>query len=428
MSPKDFASVEFSHFKAKKGKVSVAKRRRKLRFPLVYFLLCVILYVFCIPIFLASSLRSKHKDSIPQRFFASHLSLLVEPHFWFHACSFGEVRSLEPIINAILMRQSDCVILITTITHTGNAEARRLFSDKYPTRVFVKYLPFEIFLPLWQSKLDKLKSLVVMEAELWKMLFFVAKKSGAKTFLLNARISDRSYKSYQRLREFYAGIFKYIDVVLAQSQKDKKRLQSFKSRNVSVFGNLKMLNPPKPTKNYDKPNKLVVLGASTHKGEEECILRAFLQLQKKEPFSLLILAPRHPERFIEVCKMLQSRDVAFARFSQIDGLDSKNASVIVLDTLGELINMYAISDVVVLGGSFVPKVGGHNPLEPAFFGNRLISGKYIFNQQALFACISGAQLIDLNALSNTLLHYKSLPQSSVHFRKNGLEEILILIG
>lgn len=426
MIQKDFMSPSLNA-KPKKDKATKTKRRKKLAFPLAYFLLCVILYIFCLPIFLASSFRSKHKDSIPQRFFASHLSLLVEPHFWFHACSFGEVRSLEPIINALLIQKKDCIILITTITHTGNAEARRLFGDKHPTRVFVKFLPFEIFLPLWQSKLDKLKSLVVMEAELWKMLFFVAKKSGAKTFLLNARISDRSYKSYQRLRGFYAGVFKYIDVVLAQSVKDKKRLELFKSRNISVFGNLKMLNPPKPSKIYQKPDRLIVLGASTHKGEEELILHAFLQFQKIEPHSLLILAPRHPERFIEVCKTLQSRNVDFVRFSQIDEFNVKNATVVVLDTLGELVNIYAISDIVVLGGSFVPKVGGHNPLEPAFFGTRLISGRHIFNQQALFSCVSGAQIIESNALSTTLLHYSSLPYSSVHFRKNGLEEILTLI-
>lgn len=409
------------------SKTNKTRTRKKLGFPYLYFVLCVIIYIFSFPIFLASSFRTKHKDSIPQRFFASHLSLLIEPHFWFHACSFGEVRSLEPIINALLARKQDCVILITTITHTGNAEARRLFGDKHPTRVFVKFLPFEVFLPLWQSKLAKLRSLVVMEAELWKMLFFVAKKSGAKTFLFNARISDRSYKSYQRLREFYAGVFRYIDVVLAQSPKDKKRLGLFKSRNISVFGNLKMLNLPKVSKIYQKPNKLVVLGASTHRGEEELILRAFLQLQKKEPYSLLILAPRHPERFIEVCKMLQTRNVDFVRFSQIESIDFRVASVVVLDTLGELINMYALSDIVVLGGSFVPKVGGHNPLEPAFFGTRLISGRHIFNQQALFACVSGARIVEQNALSATLLDYQSLPHSTVHFRENGLEEILMLI-
>ncbi|WP_394994905.1 lipid IV(A) 3-deoxy-D-manno-octulosonic acid transferase [uncultured Helicobacter sp.] len=400
-------------------------KRYYLHFPYVYMLLCIIVYIVALPFLVASVLRTKHKDSIPQRFFGAHFKLPFKPQYWFHACSFGEVKSLEPIIIALLNRPKPPLVLITTITHTGYAEAHKLFRAAFPAQVCVKFLPFEIFLPLWRRKLTHLKSLVVMEAELWKMLFFIAKSTRAKTFLLNARISDKSQKSYERFGRFYKGIFANIDMVLAQSRKDKKRLQALGARDVSVFGNLKMLNPPKVSRAYHKSAPLIVLGASTHKGEEELVVRSFVEFKRVYPHAQLILAPRHPERFGSVCEMLSKMGLKVTRLSELGS--ELRGEIIVADRLGELVNLYAISDVVVLGGSLVPKVGGHNPLEPAFFGTRLISGKHIFNQQALFACVQNAKLIESSELTHTLLEYEGLPPASVEFRANALEEILTLI-
>ena len=400
-------------------------KRYYLHFPYVYMLLCIIVYIVALPFLVASVLRTKHKDSIPQRFFGAHFKLPFQPQYWFHACSFGEVKSLEAIIIALLNRPTPPLVLITTITHTGYAEAHKLFRAAFPAQVCVKFLPFEIFLPLWRRKLTHLKSLVVMEAELWKMLFFIAKSTRAKTFLLNARISDKSQKSYERFGRFYKGIFANIDMVLTQSRKDKKRLQALGARDVSVFGNLKMLNPPKVSRAYHKSAPLIVLGASTHKGEEELVVRSFVEFKRVYPHAQLILAPRHPERFGSVCEMLSKMGLKVTRLSELGS--ELRGEIIVADRLGELVNLYAISDVVVLGGSLVPKVGGHNPLEPAFFGTRLISGKHIFNQQALFACVQNAKLIESSELTHTLLEYEGLPPASVEFRANALEEILTLI-
>ena len=396
-----------------------------LHFPYVYMVLCILVYIVCLPFLVASVLRKKHKDSIPQRFFGVHFKLPFKPQYWFHACSFGEIKSLEPIILALLDSPKPLRVLITTITHTGYAEAQKLFRARFPAQVCVKFLPFEIFLPLWRGKLSHLKSLVVMEAELWKMLFFIAKSKRAKTLLLNARISDRSQKSYERFRGFYRGIFEYIDMVLAQSSKDKRRLQALGARDVSVFGNLKMLNPPKVSRAYRKIAPLIVLGASTHRGEEELLVRSFVEFKVRYPHAQLILAPRHPERFESVCEMLGKIGLKFARLSDLG--DEIRGEIIVVDRLGELVNLYAISDIVVLGGSLVPKIGGHNPLEPAFFHTRLISGKHIFNQQALFVCVQNAKLIESSELTQTLLEYESLLPASVEFRANALEEILTLI-
>ena len=113
-------------------------------FPYVYMVLCIIVYIVCLPLLVASVLRKKHKDSLPQRFFGVHFKLPFKPQYWFHACSFGEVKSLEPIITALLKDSKQPLVLITTITHTGYAEANKLFKSKFPTQVCVKFLPFEI--------------------------------------------------------------------------------------------------------------------------------------------------------------------------------------------------------------------------------------------------------------------------------------------
>lgn len=362
-----------------------------------------------------SVFRAKHRDSIPARFspFKALKKLEQSPHFWFHACSYGEIKSLEPILKAL--DSKPCTILITTITHTGFNEAKRLSANRQDSSLYimVRYLPFEIFLPFWAKSCKNLQCLVVTEAELWKMLFYVAKSSNAHTLLINARISQRSLASYQRFEWFYQGIFALIDEVLAQSNIDKQRLESLGAKNVSSFGNLKVLNTPALSATYTKPNRPVFCAASTHRGEEELILKNFQALcaivQSQEP-PLLLIAPRHPERFKEVYELTQSF-FQTALFSQ-HKLES-NAQAIVIDTLGELNNLYAISDVVILCGSFMPNIGGHNPLEPAFFHTKLISGEHIFNQYALFEEVENYVLIPPQSLQDTLARWQELPQSSI---------------
>lgn len=379
-------------------------------FPFLYYLACVLLFVVALPFLIVSSFRSKHRDSIPARFFPWHIKKLeYEPYYWFHACSFGEIRSLQPLLSALSTESAP--ILITTITHTGYKEAKRLYEQTYKAPIMVRYLPFEIFLFMWGRHCTKLKTLVVTEAEMWKMLFYFAKSHNARTLLLNARISERSLKSYERFAWFYRGVFALIDEVLAQSHKDKQRLEDLGARSVEVFGNLKTLNTPLLSTHYAKPNLPVFIAASTHKGEELLVLEAFKQY-KDGKNALLLLAPRHPERFKEVYELSKSMFAHTTLFSN-NALEGEG-DVIVVDVLGELNNLYAISDVVILGGSFVKNVGGHNPLEPAFFGARLISGEHIFNQYALFEEVANYVLIPPQSLFDTLNRWESLLPTSLN--------------
>lgn len=402
------------------------------RFPLMYYCACVVLYIIALPFLIVSIFRKKYRSSLPARFFPfmSFHRLKDMPEYWFHACSFGEIRSLAPIIDAL--KTSQKTILITTITHTGFNEAKRLYeypinehNNSHLSRVIVAYLPFEIFLPLWSKKCGKLRTLIVTEAEMWKMLFFLAKSHNAHTLLINARISEHSYKRYAYFTWFYQGIFTLIDEVLAQSHIDKERLIALGASNVEIFGNLKTLNPPTVSTVYTKPQKLVITAASTHKGEESIILEAFKAYKDSNENAILLLAPRHPERFKEVYELSSHQFPQTARFSQVQLESCEAYDVIVIDVLGELNNLYAISDIVILGGSFVKNVGGHNPLEPAFFETRLISGEHIFNQYALFEAVENYVLIPPQSLLDTLMRLQQLPKSRIKAHSKDKLHILL---
>ncbi|MDO5045141.1 lipid IV(A) 3-deoxy-D-manno-octulosonic acid transferase [Campylobacter sp.] len=331
----------------------------------IYYILALIAFIVGALPLIFFSFKSKYKKSIPARFFLVDNPKFDEADIHFHACSFGEIRSIAPLLKKFES------IAVSVITKTGFDEAKKITPN-------TRFLPFEIFLPFW---LKRSKILVIFEAELWLMLVFVAKMKGSRVILINARISDRSYKRYLKFKFLYLEIFKFIDKIYAQSEPDKERLISLGARDVAISGNIKLAFLPKPSRVYEKPSGRVIVLASTHKGEEELLLNS-INLSHSDR---LILAPRHPERFEEAGEILSKfaakNGFEFAKFSKTQDFSAK---CVLVDTMGELVNIYAISDVVILGGSFVPNVGGHNPIEAAQFENSIITGEFIFNQKALF--------------------------------------------
>ena len=527
---------------------------------IAYRALCAIAWLLLVPLLLYLSTKPKYRRSIPARFFPFLRVFTLEssgfckdfyPHIWLHACSFGEIKSLEPIIQALAQAAPTRNILLTTTTQTGFDLAQSTYINE--PRIRVEFLPFEIFLPFYARRLKQLQALVVTEAELWLELFYTTKALGAKTLLINARISTRSYPKYRRFRFFYRVLFSCVDEVFSQTQADSTRLAELGARHIEVLGNLKLLSPIHISRTYQKPqNRLVIVAASTHKGEEELVLEAFSTLKKLESSkvdsalgrqcgsvadfvkgttakvanlpqnpqsshsptatprilekdnrascenatpestfenatnlnasaqdsricdeksalssdwqgsylegndrrqsrriadlsrkaestksaakptpktqkvdsSLLILAPRHPERFTQVASLLAGYPFASARFSHDpNALTNPSLDVVLLDTLGELNNCYAIADIVILGGAFI-QAGGHNPLEPAFFGTKLISGRAIFNQEALFACVDGYTLCEASELESTLLAHQSLPHTSYKHTQASLSTLI----
>jgi 3-deoxy-D-manno-octulosonic-acid transferase len=361
-----------------------------------------VLFILALPLLILLTFKKKYRESIPARFF-----LFNNPPFksynavWFHICSLGEARALGPILKEL----DGLSTVISTITHTGHAEAKRYNAE-------VRYLPYEIYLPFW---IKKQKVLIVLEAEFWYMLFQVAFAKGAKIILLNARISDKSVDKYMKFAWFYKKILSRVDIVYAQSEVDKNRFLALGAKHIEVIGNIKLAGEIKKTKSYEKPKdaELIVAG-STHPDEEAAVLEAFVAYKKRHPYAKLIVVPRHPERFEAVYELMeryaQENKLSIERFTQTQKLQS---DLILVDMMGELNNIYAISDIAILGGAFRDDVGGHNPLEPAYFGCKIITGKHFFHQKELFRHVYHVQYVAMSEIASALEKTKELPPSMV---------------
>jgi 3-deoxy-D-manno-octulosonic-acid transferase len=369
-----------------------------------------VLYLIALPLLVYLSFKQKYKESIPARFF-----LFKNPKFkssggiWFHACSLGEARALKPVLDLL----SGCDIKITTITQTGQVEALRYSVD-------VRYLPYEMFLPFWIKRQD---FLIVLEAEFWFLLFSVAKAKGARVILLNARISEKSAKKYLQFAWFYKKLLSRVEIIYAQSQVDKNRFLALGAKNIEVIGNIKLSANISKTKEYKKPKVEVITAGSTHEGEEESILKSFVEY-KKQSDAKLFMVPRHPERFQAVFELMRrycdKNSLTLSRFSNDKEFDT---DMVLVDAMGELNNIYAISDIAILGGAFRKDIGGHNPLEPAYFGCKIITGKHFFHQSELFKYVYHVQYVEPSEIHKALMASRDLPPSMVE-EKTDLKPVI----
>ena len=358
---------------------------RRESFFYLYFILAFFLYLISLPFLIFLIFKPKYRLSVPARFFLYKNPPFNKKLHWFHACSLGETRALKPLVEKFVE------VNFSVITNTGYEEAKKYKNAN------VRFLPYEIFLPFW---IRPCKTLVVMEAELWYMLFYIAKRRCEKTVLLNARISDRSYPRYLKFKWFYKKVFENIDIVLAQSEKDKKRLVSLGAKNVEVVGNIKSYFRPEVVTQYIKKKPLLVI-ASTHRGEEEKILSQ-IDLKKWQ----VAVVPRHPERFDEVFEIMKKFGTPVRMSQKCSGRKCELDGFVLVDKMGELVSLYAVADAVILGGSFVDNVGGHNPIEAAYFGVPVISGKYYFNQKALYNEVEGIEVCDAKEIRDKLKNLK----------------------
>jgi len=363
-------------------------------FSAFYYCLATFIYVLAIPLLIFKSTKLKYSQAIPSRYFLKNNKTFKEDGIWFHSCSMGETKALKPIVDQL----KDEDINVTVVTNTGYEEAKKYTPN-------VRFLPYEIFLPFW---IKRQKILVVVEAELWYMLFLCARLRKTKTVLINARISDKSYASYKKYTWFYKRIFQNINKVYAQSITDKNRLEELGASNVEVIGNIKLAQLPKISKQLEKPNGFLITAGSTHENEEKLILEAF-----DKNLGKLVIVPRHPERFDKVDglikEFIKKKDLTYHRYSVQEDF---NSDIVLIDKMGELNNIYAISDAVVLGGAF-EKIGGHNPIEPAYFGCRIISGEHYFDQKALFECVNNYTIVKNDELKDIMKNIKKLEKATL---------------
>jgi len=368
----------------------------------IYTIFSILIYIIALPFLILFSFKKKYRESIPARFFLWNNRPLKSNGIWFHSCSFGEAKAIKPLVDEL---PAD-VLRMSSTTNTG-FKAISEYTEQS------RYLPFESLLFTW---LKPQKALVVMEAEFWYLLFSLAQKRGAKTLLINARMSDRSFPKYQRIGWLYKQIFKHIDEVYAQTALDKERLESLGAKNIVVTGNIKLSKLPSVSKELEKPSGLLVCAASTHKGEERLILKAFAEFKKEQEDARLVVVPRHPERFGKVASKVDTfckeEALTWHKYSQNESFES---DITVVDKLGELVNIYAISDIVILGGAFEP-IGGHNAAEAAQFGCKIISGKHYFNQKDIFEAVEGIAVVEASNLSRRLSQHGLLKETKIKNR------------
>jgi 3-deoxy-D-manno-octulosonic-acid transferase len=315
-------------------------------------------------------------------------SRLEVPSIWIHAVSVGEVVAASSLIAALRLRYPEYPVVVTTVTPTGAHRVHDLFGDD----VLHCFAPYDMpgavrrFFRRMQPRLA-----IVMETELWPNMYAECGARGVPLVLANARVSPRSVQRYRLFVGLFRQALSHGIVIAAQSEQDAERFLSLGAdpERTMVTGNLKadLVFPPGMTeagrefRAAHMGARPVWVAASTHAGEEEAALVAHQDVRTHLPDALLILVPRHPERFNGVAELLQRRQVSFRRRS-LDETPEPTDAVFLVDTLGELPMFYAAADVAFVGGSLVP-VGGHNLLEPAALAMPVIAGPHNFNAEDL---------------------------------------------
>lgn len=340
---------------------------------------------------------SAYKEGILERF-SLNLVKKMPVDLWVHAVSLGEVMAATPLIEAFL-KQGFCIV-VTTMTPTGANQVKKYFGS----RVTHQYVPYDI--PWAVKRFYKQiqpRCGVIMETELWPNLIFYGHKAGIPLFLANARLSEKSYKQYSRVKYFLKPILNQFNAIFAQYEEDALRYKNLGADNdrVTSLGSIKFdlkikpVNPELALKLkavWGKERQVIML-ASTHENEEEQVLKVFPKLQQALQNPLLLIAPRHPERFQEIYHLSQQMGFNVGLRSKIETISSEN-EVIVLDSLGELLPFYAVSHCAFVGGSLIP-LGGHNVLEPIAMKTPVLCGPYHVNFKRICEELSNKNAIQL---------------------------------
>ena len=338
-----------------------------------------------------------------------HLTLSLPQTFndgcvWVHACSVGEVNSIAPLIHWLLREKQN--IHLTVVTLTGMHQAGRLFQDC----IHISYLPWD--LPGRMAKLiDHIRPqlLLLTETEFWPGMLGACEKRDIPVIGINTRISDRSFPRYMATARLWQRWLRPVRLFLAQSNIDAERLHALGIENerIHTVGNLKYAITA-PAVDADQVRKKidpslqrpVLLVASTHHDEEQQILNMWPHWKRARADLMMVLVPRHPERFDLVANDIEATGIPFSRWSglSVDRQHQDANEIILIDAMGVLQQLYTIADLAIIGGTLVP-VGGHNPLEAAICGRGVITGPYIQNFREIMDKMKrqGAAIVCSNA-------------------------------
>ncbi len=332
-----------------------------------------------------------------------------QPFICFHAVSVGEAEAVFPLIKKLTEKFPDEKILVTTTTPTGSARVQAVLGDTVEHVYFPYDIPWIInrFIRTFNPKI-----LVIMEKEIWPNLFSHCGKQNIPVLIINARLSARSAKSYQLISSLIKPVLANVSSILTQTEEDREHFIDIGAipSTVQVTGNIKfdmevsesLIVEGQQLRRQLFPGRFVWIVASTHKGEEGIVIDAYTKLKQQIPELLLMLVPRHPERFVSVQNLVTQKGLNLAVRSKSD-IVTHSTDVYLADTMGELKLLYASADVAFVGGSLAP-VGGHNILEPLAVGVPVMFGPYMVNfkeiadnvlsQQAAIQCQNEAQIIE----------------------------------
>lgn len=344
---------------------------------------------------------------------------------WVHAVSLGETLAAAPLINAWRKQNPGQPVFVSTMTPTGSARVHALWDDQ----VQHAYAPYD--LPwAWALFMHRVRPqvLVIMETELWPNMIHAAHARGIPVLLANARLSARSARGYAAAAWLARPMLGELTHIAAQDEDTAARFRALgvPEARVSVTGSLKFdITPPADIEsrahdlhvNWHLAHRRVIVAASTHSGEDIPVLTAFSAIRARHKHALLILVPRHPERFENVASLIKQKKFTLARRSRGEPVDQDTA-VLLADTMGELMLWYALADIAFVGGSLVP-VGGHNVLEPMALDVPTLSGPHVFNFQTITSELVAAgalQLVepgDLSRVCNVLLDHPEMANSQV---------------
>ncbi len=364
--------------------------------------------------------------------FAMNLPAMQPGGIWVHAVSVGESIAAAPMIRELLKRYPQLPITVTCMTPTGSERIQALFANE--PRIQHCYLPYDLpwaaarFLERVKPKLG-----VIMETELWPNHIHQCAKRGIPVALANARLSERSAKGYARFAGLTRPMLEEMSLIAVQTEAEAERFRLLGARPecVEVTGSIKfdlsidpqlLIKARELREQWQAQERPVWIAASTHEGEDEIVLAAHRQLLASYPNALLILVPRHPERFNSVFELCRREGFATVRRSSGESVEAQT-QVLLGDTMGELLFLYALADSAFVGGSLVPN-GGHNLLEPAALAKPVLSGPHLFNFLEIAAKLRDAAALeevdDVQGLAVAVQRLFELPQDAQRMAQAGL--------
>lgn len=384
----------------------------------IYNLLLIVLLLILSPVWLLILISGKKFRAgfaqkigfLPQDIVSAIKSFSKRP-VWFHAVSVGETLAVQGLVKDFKKKNPDLPVVFSTVTFTGQQIAKQRLGDL----ATVIYFPFDIgFVTNKIINLVDPQVVIVVETEIWPNFSYNVSAKNIPLVLINGRISPKSFKNYVIFKFFISKILGMYTCFLMQSDLDAGRIVEMgaKKQKVRTTGNIKYDIKPNLTDdqianlkqelNILAEDKLLIAG-STHDTEEKIILDVYLKLKEELESLKLVLVPRHPERYQDVFSLLKEYKLDFAKRSQHETFEK--ASVFVLDTMGELLSFYSVSDIAFIGGTMIPK-GGHNPLEPAAFSVPVVLGPHTFNFVDITKYMTEAgvaiQVNDENALYDSI--------------------------